>query len=93
MSAGAINLAKTSVCTLASGHDMQEVYTGLGCVEISVEPHFDVDNVSDEILELSKKHLLFGLPDESMIVCQNERLEYYGNVYRIINGKIEQINA
>lgn len=50
MSAGAINLATTSICTLASGHDAQSIYTGLGCVNISIEPHFNSSDVSRELL-------------------------------------------
>ena len=47
MSAGSINMAETSICTMFCGHNKQEIYEGLGCVDITVEPHFVRENVSD----------------------------------------------
>lgn len=47
MSAGSINLAETAICTLSCEHHRQEIYIGLGCVNISVEPHFVRSEVSD----------------------------------------------
>lgn len=37
--------------------DRQDIYKGLGCVNISVEPHFVRSEVSDELIELSKKYI------------------------------------
>lgn len=91
MSAGSINLAKTCICTLSCEHYRQEIYEGLGCVDISVEPHFVRDPVSEELLELSKEYVIYGLCDNGMIVCQNGACEYVGEVYRLSHGNIEQI--
>lgn len=90
MSAGSINLAETAICTSCE-HCKQEIYNGLGCVRISVEPHFVRNDVSDELLELSKNYVIYGLCDESIIVCSNEKAEFYGEIYKIENGSIEQI--
>lgn len=51
MSAGSTNLAKTSICTLPCEHSRQEIYNGLGCVDISVEPHFVASEASDELID------------------------------------------
>ncbi len=87
MSAGSINLAKTAVCSLTSGHYIQEVYNGLGCVDLSIEPHFSIDN-TDEILKLSQKHKIYGMSDESAIIIANGEPEYFGDIYIIENGDI-----
>ncbi|MBQ2999636.1 MAG: Type 1 glutamine amidotransferase-like domain-containing protein [Clostridia bacterium] len=92
MSAGAINLGKTSICTVSSGHNIQSVYNGLGCVDISVEPHFCLDKDCQEILKLSQKHLIYGLCDESMIVLDHNNIEYYGKIFKIQKGKIFALN-
>lgn len=92
MSAGAINMAETAICTLSCGHHKQEIYSGLGCVDISVEPHFVRSKVSDELMELSKKHLIYGLCDESVIVCSGGKYEFIGEIYRLCDGNIEQVN-
>lgn len=91
MSAGSINLAETSICTLSCKHDKQEIYKGLGCVNISVEPHFVRSELSDELLELSRKYTIYGLCDESMIICTDDKVEFWGEIYKISNGTIEPI--
>lgn len=89
MSAGSINMAKTSICTMSLRHYEQKIYEGLGWVDISVEPHFVRNNLSDELMELSKKYRIYGLCDESIIVCENGKTHFYGEIYEIQNGKIE----
>ena len=91
MSAGSINMAKTSICTLSCGHQKQEIYKGLGCVDISVEPHFFRNNVSDELITLSKKPTLYGLCDDGIIVSSEGTVSFYGEVYKLCNGLIEKL--
>lgn len=47
-------MAKTAVCTLTCEHDELKIYDALGLV--SVEPHFDKDNFSEELLKISEKY-------------------------------------
>ena len=91
MSAGSINMAKTSICTLSCGHYNQEIYDGLACVDVSVEPHFVRNEVSNEVLELSKKHIIYGLCDDSFIICSGKAIEFYGEIYKLNNGIIERL--
>lgn len=93
MSAGSINMAETTICTLSCGHREQEIYSGLGCVDISVEPHFNIDKVSDEILELSKEYVIYGLCDDAIIVCKGGDLEFYGEIYKIEAGNVERMDG
>lgn len=90
MSAGSINLGKTSICSLTSGRYVQEVYEGLGCVDISIEPHFSTDR-SEEILELSKKYKIYGITDESAIVISENKMEFFGDVYLICDNQIKKL--
>ena len=91
MSAGSINLAETAICTLTCEHYKQEIYKGLGCVNISVEPHFTINEVSNELIELSKKYMIYGLCDDSIIVCSDGEVEFLGEIYILNNGNIEPI--
>lgn len=91
MSAGSINLAETAICTLSCEHHRQEIYKGLGCVNISVEPYFVRSEVSDELIELSKKYIIYGLCDDSIIICTDEKVEFWGEIYKLSNGNIEQV--
>lgn len=91
MSAGAINMAEVSICSLNCGHDKQEIYEGLGCVNISVEPHYNPKIVSKELLELSLDHDIYGLCDESMIVVNGNQILYFGEIYKISKGIIHKV--
>lgn len=91
MSAGSINLARTAICTVSCGHDRQEIYSALGCADISVEPHFVRTAVSDEVTELSDKHVIYGLCDDSVIVCTDGNTEFFGEIYRLSRGNIERV--
>lgn len=91
MSAGSINMAKTAVCTLTCGHSELAVYEALGLVEFSVEPHFDKDNITEELLSLSEKYPLYGMCDESAVVCVEGTKSYLGNVYMISNRQVIQV--
>ncbi len=81
MSAGSINLAKTSICTLPCEHSRQEIYNGLGCVDISVEPHFVASEASDELIDLSKKYTIYGL-------CDDRPHCLFGQSNRVLRGDI-----
>ena len=91
MSAGSINMAKTSICTLSCGHYKQEIYDGLGCVDISVEPHFVRNKVFDELMEVCKNYTIYGLCDDSIIVCSGDNIEFYGEIYKLSHGNIERL--
>lgn len=91
MSAGSINLAETAICTLSCGHFKQEIYKGLGCVNLSVEPHFVRSKVSSELLKLSYKYVIYGLCDDSIIICSEGKYEFHGEIYKLSNGNIEEI--
>lgn len=91
MSAGAINMAKTAICSIASGHESQAVYNALNLVNISIEPHFDPNNISQELLSLSKKYPLVGLCDNSIIIEEEGKYELFGKIFWIENQEIKPI--
>lgn len=91
MSAGSINMAKTAVCTLTCEHDKLEIYEALGLVEFSVEPHFDKDNITDELLVLSEEYPLYGICDESAIISTEGSTSYIGDIFFIDNRHITRV--
>ena len=86
MSAGTLNLAQTTVCSRWLHDGQFDMYEGIGLVDITVESHFDVNHISDEIYDFSREHELYELCDESFIICQNGKKEFYGEVYKFTNG-------
>ena len=91
LSAGAINMAKTSILTTTCGHDKQEIYKGIGLLDKTVEPHFTLDNFNDELKELSYKYLIYGMCDESAIIVRDDKCTYYGDIYILKNGTAEKV--
>ena len=65
---------------------LHPLYEGIGLVDITAESHFDVNHIPDEIYEFSREHELYEICDESFIVCQNGKKEFYGDVYKFTNG-------
>lgn len=93
MSAGSINMTKTAICTLTCGHDELKIYEALGLVEFSIEPHFDKDNITEELLIISKKYPLYGICDESAIICTEDNISFIGDIFLIENGHINLIQG
>ncbi|SHJ90292.1 dipeptidase E [Clostridium amylolyticum] len=91
ISAGSINMAKTAVCTLTCEHDKLEIYEALGLVEFSVEPHFDKDNITDELLVLSEEYPLYGICDDSAIISTEGNTSYIGDIFFIDNRHITRV--
>lgn len=91
LSAGAINMCKTSVLTTTCGHDKQEVYKGIGLVGKTVEPHFTLDKFDDELKVLSYKYSIYGMCDGSAIIADKDEYIYYGDIYLLRNGIAEKV--
>lgn len=91
LSAGAINMAKTSILTVTCEHEKQEIYKGIGLVDKSVEPHFSLDNFSEELRGLSYKYSIYGMCDESAIIVLGNECKYYGDIYLLKEGKVKKI--
>lgn len=91
MSAGSINMAKTAVCTITCEHSKLEIYEALGLVEFSVEPHLDIDNITEELLGLSEKYPLYGICDEGAIICTEDNTLYIGDVFLINNRLVTRV--
>jgi len=66
-------------------HYKLEIYEALGLVEFSIEPHLDKDNITDELLVLSEKYLLYGICDNGAIICTEDNISYIGDVFLIDN--------
>lgn len=84
-------MAKTAICTLTCGHNKQEIYEGLGLVDFSIEPHLDKENISTELLELSETYQIYGMCDNSAIICKENKTSYLGDVFLIDKQKVTQI--
>ena len=86
MSAGAMNLAKTVVCTPQSGHRQFCTYPGLGCVPFTLVPHFEPPG---DLAHPALAQGGYGLGDDGIILYQpasggqGSRTGFYGPVWQL----------
>ena len=95
ISAGAINMAKRSVLPLTRMRKRSYVYRGIGLVDVSVTPHFDLTrtkHIEDEIFPMSYDGKIYGLEENGTILLIDGSLEFFGTIYEISNGLIQCVH-
>lgn len=97
ISAGAINLSNISLCSKdeEDGVEKTITYEGIGRINYTIEPHFDIDNkilLQNELYPLSEKMTIYGLPNNTGVRIINKKFEIlYGDFYKISNNEVEKI--
>ena len=95
MSAGAINMAINSLALADETRGKKSsVYEGIGLADISVEPHFIIDNaplLEKILLPMSEQIDIYAMCDDSAIAVNNDERQYYGDIYLISKGTIKKI--
>ena len=88
--AGAINLSKHAIITSDDDFDKPFSYSGINRVDISVEPHFCLDDsefTRNRIKEInhfceSLNTEIYAIPDHSVIDIVNGSIGFYGEIYK-----------
>lgn len=88
--AGAINLCKHSIITTDEDFDEAIYYNGINRVDITVEPHFYLDdseftkNRIKELNEFSKilNTEIYAIPEKSAIDVLGDTVGFYGEIYK-----------
>lgn len=97
ISAGAINLSNISLCSKdeEDGVEKTITYEGIGRINYTIEPHFDIDNkilLQNELYPLSEKMTIYGLPNNTGVRIIDNNFEIlYGDFYKISNNEVEKI--
>lgn len=97
VSAGAINLSNISLCSKdeEDGVEKTITYEGIGRINYTIEPHFDIDNkilLQNELYPLSEKMTIYGLPNNTGVRIIDSNFEIlYGDFYKISNNEVEKI--
>ena len=86
LSAGSINMAKHSLDTKES----PVPYNGLGLADITVKPHFELDNqqVLSALLQISMELPICAMEDDSAIFVSGDSITYTGKIHWVSKGKI-----
>lgn len=93
-SAGAMNLAHSAYYSKDEDFDKSIFYNALGLIDITIDPHFDINNKEqvDEIIKNSIHREIIGLPNESSIRISDNKIDFIGKYYKVIDKKLEEIN-
>ena len=95
ISAGTINMANSVYSSKDDDIEESMYYKGLGIVDISIEPHFDINDskrVEEVLLVDSKKKSFIALPDDSFIFIKEKEITLYGEAYYFSNEKYVKID-
>jgi len=86
VSAGAINMSKRSLDTKES----PVPYDGLGLVDITVKPHFKLEDrqVLSTLLQISMELPIYAMEDDSAIFIAGDHISYTGLIHETNKGKI-----
>ena len=97
ISAGAINLSNISLCSKdeEDGVEKTVTYQGIGRIDYTIEPHFNIDNkilLQNELYPLSKDITIYCLPNNTGVRIIDSNFEIlYGDFYKISNNEVEKI--
>ncbi|MBE6155834.1 MAG: hypothetical protein E7164_03650 [Firmicutes bacterium] len=91
-SAGAMNLAVDAYYSKDEDYDKSFFYKGVGIVDITVDPHFDIDNFEQvsEDKKYSNTRVIIGLPNESAIRIDNNEVTYINKCFIFNKGKFKE---
>lgn len=86
VSAGSINMAKRSLDTKES----LVPYDGLGLADITIKPHFEIDNqqVISDLLKVSQELPICATEDNSAIFVSGGDISFTGKIHWVNKGKI-----
>lgn len=79
LSAGSINMCKNAICTKDEDFAKSELYKGMGLVDFSIEPHFNINNkeVLEDLKEYSKITNIYALEDDAYIIIEDSKINFY----------------
>lgn len=97
VSAGAINLGKISVCSkdVDDGVEKTTIYDGIGRVDYTFEPHFNVNNVellNQELYPISHKLEIYGITNKTALnICDKKINIIKGDLFVIHNDEVKKV--
>jgi len=92
ISAGAINLAKIAYCSTDDDFPKSLSYEGLGLTDLTIDPHFDINNKKQVKDFLAQDFEVIGLAENSFIKIDRYGIKtFFGEYYIKENNKIVKV--
>lgn len=79
LSAGSINMCQNAICTKDEDFEESNMYNGMGLIDFSIEPHFDINNVEvlEDLKRFSKVADIYALEDDAYIIVEDDKISFY----------------
>lgn len=89
-SCGAMNIAEKGYYSKDEDVSESYFYDGIGLVDITIDPHFDINNEEqvNEALKMSSNHTIYGVPNDSGIKVEGDMLKLIDTIYIFEDGNI-----
>ena len=98
VSAGAINLGNISICSkdIDDGVENTKIYEGIGRIDYTFEPHFEISNcelLKNELFPASNKFKIYVITNDTALKVSNEKeIDIIkGDLYIINNSEVNII--
>lgn len=94
ISAGSINLGKKCYCSQDEDFEHSMFYKGLGIVDLTIEPHFDIndkDRIENILINDCMKQSFIALPNESFITIDDNDIHVFGDAYYFNEGNYKKL--
>lgn len=97
VSAGAINLGVISLCSRDPDDGVNEtiIYRGIGRIDYTIEPHFDLNNLdllNNELYPISNNIKIYALPNDTGVRIVNADYDIIkGDFYLIYKNGVEKL--
>lgn len=77
LSAGSINMCKKAICSKDDEFKESRMYSGMGLVDFSFEPHFNIENedVLVDLKRFSNETEIYALEDDAYIIVENGKVK------------------
>lgn len=79
LSAGSINMCKKAICTKDEDFNESKIYEGMGLIDFSIEPHFNINNkeVLMDLKKFSEYTDIYALENSAYIIIEDEKVNFY----------------
>lgn len=79
LSAGSINMCKKAICTKDEEFEESNIYDGMGLVDFSIEPHFNMNNseILEDLKKISENTCIYALEDDAFIIIEKDNKYFY----------------
>lgn len=90
-SAGAAVLSEVAIMYPSQYREKITILEGMGLVDLEIFVHYD-KIYDEELLKLSKNKKIYGIPEESIVIYNDEKLNFIGDVYLFSKGNKTKVN-